>query len=139
MESVRRVVGSSRNGPGDIIRLALAVAAEAGAFKLRVGTIRCSRSGGAQHSRYLHIVDGKGREWNLRVANHYRPRSSPFAPPHFDLISLDGQSGLAEARRFLLAVATGEAAWTDRSGLGRCRRKRRRPNYKRLARGQASA
>lgn len=139
MDSVRRVVGSSRNGPGDIARLALEVAAQAREFRLRIGTIRASRAGGAQLSRYLQIFDGKGCDWCLRIANHYRPRSSPYAPPHFDLISLDGSSGLAEARRFLLSVALDEASWTDRSDLGRARRKRRRPNYKRLARGRASA
>jgi hypothetical protein len=139
MDSVRRVVGSSRNGPGNIAQLAVEIAAEARNFRLRIGVIRVSRAGGAQLSRYLHIFDCQGREWCLRVANHYRPKSAPYAPPHFDLIALDGQSGLAEARRFLLSVATGEAAWTDRSDLGRARRKRRRPNYKRLARGKATA
>lgn len=136
MESVRRVVGSSRNGPGNIARLAVEIAAEARIFRLRIGAIRASRAGGAQLSRYLQIFDAKGREWCLRVANHYLPRSAPYAPPHFDLIALDGHSGLAEARRFLLLVATGEAAWTDRTAGGRARRKRRRPNCKRLARGR---
>ena len=108
MTTLRKVVGNSANGPGDVIRLALSVAQEARELGFTVRRIEASRAGGSQPSRYLHVVDRSVREWCLRVANHYRPRSAPYAPPHFDLVSLDGRSALADARRFLIAIAAGE-------------------------------
>ncbi len=139
MHSERRVVGNSINGPGDIVRLALNAASEAREFGLRVRVISVSRSIGSQPSRYLHVLDRQCREWCIRIANHYRPRCSPHAPPHFDLVSFDGSSGLAEVRRFLVAITTGEARWFDRAGLGRCRQSRRRPNLKRVLKGELHA
>lgn len=139
MSTVRKVVGNPANGPGDVIRLALLVAQEARELGFAVRRIEVSRSGGAQPSRYLRVIDRHDREWGLRVANHYRPRNAPYAPPHFDLVALDGRSGLAEARRFLVAAAAGDQAWADHSEQGRCRRKRRRPNLKRLHHGRATA
>lgn len=139
MQSVRRVVGNSAQGPGDIARLALLAATEAREFGLRVKILRSSRARGSQPSRYLHILDRQCREWCLRIANHYRPQSSPHAPPHFDLVSLDGTRGLGDVRRFLVAISTGEAVWFDRADGGRCRRQRRRPNLKRILKGELVA
>ena len=139
MTTERKVVGNSANGPGNIVQLALSVAQEARQLGFSVRRIEASKSPGAQPSRYLHVIDRQEREWCLRVANHYRPRTAPYAPPHFDLVALDGRSGLGEARRFLVAASAGERAWTDHSSGARCRRKRRRPNPKRMLRGRATA
>lgn len=132
MQTVRRVVGRSNGEEGCIAMLALRAVDEAHGFGLTVKSNRVSRSRSHTTSRYLRVEDAKGRIWHLRLSNHYRPNKTPHAPPHFDLVSLDGNSGLAEIRRFLIAITCGDAQWWDREGMDRKPRKKRKRNAKRF-------
>ena len=134
--SVRRVVGCSSHGPGDIVALACAVAEEARGFGFELETIKASRSRNGSPSKYIHLRDRQGRTWLIRVSDHYRPSASHHVPPHLDLVALDGSSGLAEARGFLARAASGQVEWFDRGGR-RGRRQRRKPKRLPYAEGWA--
>lgn len=118
-EPSRIVVGLSSNGPGDIASLAYAIAQDAKPFGFRVLAIKCSRAvkaaNAAQGSRtqYVHLADKLERCWIIRVSDHYRPRRVAHIPLHFDLVSLDGRSGQADAREWMASVARGEVAWVQ--------------------------
>lgn len=118
-EPHRIVAGLSANGPGDIASLAFAIAQHAKPFGFRVLAIKCSRAtraaNAAQGSRtkYVHLADKLERCWIIRVSDHYRPRRVAHIPLHFDLVSLDGKSGQADAREWLASVARGEVAWVQ--------------------------
>ena len=130
MDAVRKVVGCGGGSGTSVAGLALAAAHEAAGFGFTVARHKASRSRRSSPSRYLHLVDRAGREWCLRISNHYRPSSSPHAPPHFDLVALDGCSGLGEIRAFLLSIVGGDAQWFDRSDADRRPRQRRKRNLK---------
>ena len=132
MKTIRRVVGRSNGQEGCVARLAMMTSDEARDFGLEVIANRVSRSRGHTISRYIELADGDGRRWHLRLSNHYRPKTSRHAPPHFDLVSLDGSSGLAEIRKFLVAIASGEAEWWDRARCDRKPAPKRRRNNKRF-------
>lgn len=132
MKTIRRVVGRSTSERGCIAHLSLAAVGEAREFGLEVLSNRVSRSRGHTVSRYLALKDAAGRDWHLRISDHYRPGSSTHAPSHFDLVSLDGRSGLSEIRRFLLEIVSGEAIWWDRGRDDRRPPMKRRPNHKRF-------
>ncbi len=130
--TLRKVAGSTEDGPGDIAHLAFCVVETARSLGLRTEMPKCSRSRNHTASRYIEVKDRLGRIWHLRISDHYRPRRSPYAPPHFDLVALDGHSGLGEARSFLEAVSEGRRDWTDHSHAGRRPRRKARPNFKRF-------
>ncbi|WJY18709.1 hypothetical protein QQS45_00190 [Alteriqipengyuania flavescens] len=131
MEPVRRVVGRVESGPGDLPRLAAFAAVEARELGFEVGRISVSRSASFSQSRYFTAVDVRGNGWNIRVADHHRPFSSSYQTPHFDLVSLDGRSGLCALREFLLEIVAGEREWFDLSPTGRRPARKRRCNPKR--------
>jgi len=64
-------------------------------------------------SRYVVFDDARARRWKLRISDHRRPPVSSQSLPHFDLVSLDGKSGLPEAKAFLDTVAAGARDWAD--------------------------
>ena len=117
--TIRRVVGRSTDTPGCVAHLAFAAMDEARLFDFEVVSTKLSRSQRYSPSRYITVRDPRGRKWMVRVSNHYRPQNARSAPPHFDLVSLDGRSGLAEIRRFLALAASGEIDWWDRDRLTR--------------------
>ena len=139
MSNRRRVVGHPTDEPGCIAALACAVADEARSFGFKVGRPRVSRSRSRSRSRYLTVTDRQDRAWHIRVSDHYRPARSNYAPPHFDLVSLDGTAGLNEARRFLNDVIEGNIAWSDLSSEGHRPRRKRRANPKRWQHGRTNA
>lgn len=100
----RAVVGTPPARPGALAILAF----EAKCYAHRLGLeadlfysrVRCSSS------RYLRIpIAGRRRPVEIRISDH-PIRKGTFAD--FEVISLDGQSGLPEAQAFLEQVVRGE-------------------------------
>lgn len=74
-------------------------------------------------SRYVKMRGPHGHIWIVRVSNHRRPLKSPHALPHFDLVSLDGCSGIPETADWLRRAYAGQIAWEDTSAYACHRRK----------------
>lgn len=105
--------GSGVCPPGAITRLALATADIARAKGLKFEAIKCSHVPGSP-SRHVYLRDRAGRQWFLRISNHYRPRrAAKCNTPHFDLVSFDGVSGRGSLEFFLGEIAAGRADWFD--------------------------
>ena len=62
-------------------------------------------------SRILVLIDGDGREWRVRVSNHFLPRRTGHLEPHLDFVSFDAAAGADRARAWLDRVARGEVEW----------------------------
>lgn len=77
-------------------------------------------------SRYVVFDDARGRRWKLRISEHMRRPHYSRGLPHFDLVSLDGKSGLPEAKAFLDQVAAGAREWADLEAGVRVSRPRKR-------------
>ena len=119
----RFVAGRRTDSPGDIAALAMAIASEAKKHGFTVGTIRSSRSPRRSASKYLPLTDVRKQLWLLRISDHDRPRRNRQPEPHFDLISLDGKSGLKCARRWIARMIAGEYPYQP---LAKWRRKPRK-------------
>jgi hypothetical protein len=93
-----------------VSRLAIRLRDTATGHGLRLRRFEASRIRGSQ-SRYLHLIDGDGREWILRVSSHHRPARTGHLIPHLDFVSLDGASGLDRAAEALRRIGAGDIAW----------------------------
>lgn len=97
---------------GGLAEIALILATYAstlGFAQIGVRQSRVFRSG----SRYLFFTDPKGNRWKVRISDHRR-RPRRFLgqePPHFDLVSFDGRSGLDRAKAWMDSVANGKRPW----------------------------
>ena len=65
----------------------------------------------ASRSRYMVLVDRDGRQWQIRVSNHRRPRRTGSDEPHFDFVSLDGVSGFDRFAGQIDLIARGVFTW----------------------------
>ena len=90
--------------------LALRLVDHARARGLRLVRMEMSRVIDSR-SRYLVLGDAQGREWLVRVSNHFLPRRSGHLEPHVDFVSLDGTSGLDRAEAAIGRIARGEMVW----------------------------
>lgn len=117
----RLVVGHGTATHALLLTLALALADHAKAAGLRLGRVERSKDA-SSGSCYLHLFDGGNRPWRIRVSNHRRPLGLAHAAPHFDLVSIDGTSGLAEAKAVIDRIAAGTFARVEEP----VERKRRR-------------
>lgn len=113
MTALRLVCGQRPTTPVPGAQLAgMALALSDHARQLGFRVVRMESSIQARSpSRYLMLADPAGREWILRVSQHHRPAVTGHAIPHFDLVSLDGRSGLDEAKSFLARARLGEVTW----------------------------
>lgn len=91
--------------------LAQAVADRARALGLTVVRTRISKIAGSP-SRHLQVRDSANRDWFIRLSDHYMPRRTGYARPHFDLVTRDGSSGAELALAFVARIARGDEAWT---------------------------
>lgn len=137
--SLRCIVGSAP-ARGSVVELSLAIIDAAWACGFSLKSHKASRSPTGSKSRYIELQDEAGRVWCIRVSDHYRPKSSPHDAPHFDLVSLDGTSGLTEATTFLADAASGAIGYGGKREKRRGKRgpMKRQPNHKRFAKGRAS-
>jgi hypothetical protein len=107
------VIAGASPAPADAVaELALIIFTYAVTRGFRRIALERSRVG-LSGSRYLMFDDAHGRRWKLRISEHRRRARPNFAPAHFDLTSLDGRSGLAEAKAFLDEVAAGTRPWAE--------------------------
>lgn len=128
----RHEVGRASDGPGDIARLAIAIAIAAKRAGLRLASVKSSRHRSSlSRSKYIELVDEQGHLWLIRVSNHHRPGSSWHAKPHFDLVTHDGVSGLDQAECWIAQIASCEIEWVDHKATEHPPARRRR---KRVAR-----
>lgn len=107
----RLVVGDGSCKPADIAFLAIRVVDHVCAVGLPSPQVKVTRNA-TGFSRYLTIRDHGGRDWLVRLSNHYRPRFRGLPIPHFDLVSHDGVSGEGEVRAFISGIAAGALPWT---------------------------
>lgn len=101
---------SHRPPAGLVAGLALQLRAHAVGSGLRIIRLKATRLSNSC-SRYLHVADASGREWIVRISNHYRPRRTGHIEPHLDFVSLGGASGLDRAAAAIGRIGRGELAW----------------------------
>lgn len=119
----RIVVGFGEAVPGAHSKLACAAADRAKEKGLaNVGFSRSKHSN--SYSFYLKMRDRSGRNWHVRISDHYRPRRSLV--PQFDVVTRDGIAGRAELLDIIDRIAAGTAPWFEAEGTARPNRKRRR-------------
>lgn len=106
------VAGSGQASAQDILSLAMRLTGAARELGMTIVSVKSSHAAQSS-SRYITMRDARQRAWLVRVSNHRRPRSSPHEVPHFDLVSLDGHAGFAEAVVFFGQIVTGEVAWRN--------------------------
>jgi hypothetical protein len=103
-EACRVVVGEPPARPGGVAVIASAARSYARGLGL-LAEIYYSRSPGSS-SRYLKIpLPGRRVPVTLRIADHPNRHG---VGAHFELIALDGVSGIEAARAFIDRVAAGE-------------------------------
>lgn len=90
--------------------MALELTVHARRVGLTVVRMRCSRIR-SSCSKNLVLRDGRGRDWEIRISDHFLPRRHGHAEPHFNLISLDGSTGFELAVDYVSRVSRGEIAW----------------------------
>jgi len=121
----RLVTGHGTAKPSDLAQLAIGaadIARRLGLQVRRTGCSHCRTSG----SRYLEIADKFGLVWRFRISNHRRPSANRNAAPHFDLVSIDGRSGLSQIEFWLGEIAAGRIAWFEPEAAPAPRMRRRR-------------
>lgn len=121
----RMVTGHGHADPAALARLAIGAADIARRLGLQVRRLtasRCADSG----SRYLEIADGAGRLWRFRISNHRRPARNVNLAPHFDLVSIDGVSGVTQLEFWMAEIAAGRVHWFEPEQVPAPRRQRRR-------------
>lgn len=133
MTRMRYVSGAGDAGREAIFALGLRVASAICNSGLRVLANRASRNPGSP-SRYITFTDGADRIWLVRVSNHRMPVHNSQPVPHFDLVSLDGQSGLDQVTAWLARVAARHIAWSDPADRARRAELRRRDRARRWLR-----
>lgn len=114
------IIGTTPAPQGACMALAMALRDHAQAAGLQHCRIAASRVNNSD-SRYLSFVDAGGRHWTMRISSHRRKRGEV----HFDLTSLDGVSGIDQARSFIDRVAAGLARWFQPAPIKRIPRRKR--------------
>lgn len=115
-EGVKHVEGFGPTKPGAHSMMAWKLRDRALGLGLKV--IRTSKSSNRRsNSNYLQLIDGCGRHWKLRIADHFRPVRTEV--PNFDLISRDGEAGWDWIASCVDRIATGVAEWFDPRGTNR--------------------
>lgn len=112
---VKVFAGSGDLVPGAIATLAIRLAdyAKAEGFVLR--GIQLTRAANSP-SRYLTLLDRRGRPWIVRVSNHQRRATAYGYPtPHLDVVSVNGVDGFDQACRALGRIIAGGVEWIDPS------------------------
>lgn len=118
----RLVVGHGTATHAQLLALANALANHARAAGLALRRLERSKDL-SSGSCYLQLVDAAARPWTLRVSNHRRPLGTDHPAPHFDLVSIDGESGLAEAKAIVDRIAAGTFSRVEDTSPKRRRRR----------------
>lgn len=129
MTPARIIVGSGKAEPMQIQALAVALIDHAREIGFADAGLQRSRNARSS-SCYCRLIDAGQRPWIVRVSNHRRPRRTGYAIPHFDLVSIDGVSGLEEAKAYIGRIARGKIEWRDPDTTKRPPRRRRRKRWR---------